>query len=329
MTLPYELLQYAENFYRRFPEEFLALGAPGMEEVYDLRPNSTSTRRIQESPAQKTVEITIRRWQGPQTSMGGYNGMPPQSYGYPQAPSYGPSPSPGHLSAIGVMQQQAAGLSASSTAAGHFGHPMYNGYSGMPPSAGVPSSGPPASPPRWQVELASHLVRLEGALSSLKPQIEQALLTNPQQQQQQVIQQASVPLVGSSDDASVHQLSATNGGKTPNSLSSRRKVGGLAIDTAPKAQAVPQMKTTEPPVVKSPPAAQQNNTMMGGMRPPPVVVQDPVPNPASSSPKSEKAEPTKVEERQRPVVNINPCRVAPAIQDPQSPRSPGRYSAWK
>lgn len=60
-----ELLVYAENFYRRFPEEFLALGAPGLEEIFDLRPHGTRSRRISETPAEKTVEITIRRWQAP------------------------------------------------------------------------------------------------------------------------------------------------------------------------------------------------------------------------------------------------------------------------
>lgn len=62
MVLPVELQPYAENLYRRFPEEFIALGMPGLEEVFDLRPRGTWSRRIAETPSEKTVEITIRRW---------------------------------------------------------------------------------------------------------------------------------------------------------------------------------------------------------------------------------------------------------------------------
>eukprot|EP00404_Azadinium_spinosum_P018290 CAMPEP_0180503258 /NCGR_PEP_ID=MMETSP1036_2-20121128/45927_1 /TAXON_ID=632150 /ORGANISM="Azadinium spinosum, Strain 3D9" /LENGTH=92 /DNA_ID=CAMNT_0022512255 /DNA_START=28 /DNA_END=302 /DNA_ORIENTATION=- len=66
MGLPAELLTYAENLYRRFPEEFVALGMPGLEEAFDLRPSGTWSRRIVDTPVEKTVEITMRRWEAPQ-----------------------------------------------------------------------------------------------------------------------------------------------------------------------------------------------------------------------------------------------------------------------
>jgi len=313
--------------------------------------------------------------------------------GYPQAPSYGPSAQLGQLSAIGVMQQQANGLSASSTAAGHYGHPMYNGYPAMPPpsaSAGMPSSGPSTTPP-WQAELASHLVRLEGALSSLKPQIEAALLSNPQQQQQQQngasmhtyaallqqqqqlhaaqqqqrelqqreLQQASKhsspppAAAGSSDDVAVSMMSPpkrvgsnSDLAKTPNSLSSRRGfTGGLAIDTAPKAKPtpvtvpmpVPQPDPAPQPAVVAAPSALKQSPRFAA---PEVIRCQSAPETILKDvPQSDKVVTVeaKAEDKsgavgrrdERPVVNINPVRVAPAIQDPQSPRSPGRFSAWK
>lgn len=313
MALPYELLQYAENFYRRFPEEFMALGAPGLEDTYDLRPNSTLTRRMQDTPTEKSVEITLRRWQMP--PMGG--GMP-QSWGYPQAHSaFGPPPH--HLSAVGVMQQQAAGLSTSSTAAGHYGHPSYNGYHGMPASGPPPhAAAPPQAPPQWEAELTSRLSRLEGALSSLKPQIE-GLLRNPQPpvHPSKAPQQRSAALFpGSSDDATVHpsskQPSSPPTSKT--SLANRRGAASLAIQTLPGAQ------TTQ--------AAEKPTSTEPAVKPMAVVtkqVQD-----SSSSP-TNKAELASGDskDRGRPAVSINPCRVAPGLLDPQSPRSPGRYTAWK
>mmetsp|Transcript_66188 Transcript_66188/g.191814 ORF Transcript_66188/g.191814 Transcript_66188/m.191814 type:complete len:497 (-) Transcript_66188:45-1535(-) len=99
MALPAELLPYAENLYRRFPEEFIALGMPGLENVFDLRPCGTWTRSIRETPLEKTVEITIRRWSSPPSA------MPGMAQCWPQAPSWCPA-QPGAPAAQDHVVQQ-------------------------------------------------------------------------------------------------------------------------------------------------------------------------------------------------------------------------------
>lgn len=71
MSLPPHLLVYAENIYRRFPEEFTALGKPGLEDVFDLRPEGPRLCRITETPLQKSVEVTIWRWNASKNSLTG------------------------------------------------------------------------------------------------------------------------------------------------------------------------------------------------------------------------------------------------------------------
>lgn len=376
MSLPFELLQYAENFYRRFPEEFLALGAPGLEEVYDLRPSSTMTRRIQDTPTEKNVEITIRRWQMPPQSMAGYGGMP---YEFGQRPFAQPYEQHGHLLAIGALQQRAAGVPM---AANPYGHPMCPLGAAPPtslPPAGIPMGpmgphmGPPpaaaAMPPRWESELTSRLSCLETALSSLKPQIEvllgagaQTQQPQPQPQQAQPQQASQAPqaqpqkfgdhgtaqlqapgplnqCAGSSDD--VHQRApnliagrttsptaagAENGGG--NKLRDRRHVPGLAIETLPKT--MQQASSHQQHTATKPVASPQQTAAI----------------PIESAPSSSKARvkqvsglaqdssqiddiKTEKDTDRRPAVTINPVRVAASVQDPQSPRSPGRYCAWK
>eukprot|EP00913_Durusdinium_trenchii_P024977 g23443.t1 len=93
MVLPPELNIYAENILRRFPEEFMALGAPNLEEnpaifrfdIYDLRPNGTWSRKMVESSAEKTIEITMRRWSGGNAFVPGYP-MGPMAIPQPLAP---------------------------------------------------------------------------------------------------------------------------------------------------------------------------------------------------------------------------------------------------
>jgi hypothetical protein len=57
-TLPEGLLVYAENIFRRFPEEFIALGCPQLEKDFDLR---AATRRFAETSGTKSIEITLHR----------------------------------------------------------------------------------------------------------------------------------------------------------------------------------------------------------------------------------------------------------------------------
>lgn len=58
MGLPEGLLVYAENIFRRFPEEFIALGCPRLDEDYSL---PHATRRITDMGATKSFEITLRK----------------------------------------------------------------------------------------------------------------------------------------------------------------------------------------------------------------------------------------------------------------------------
>mmetsp|Transcript_55464 Transcript_55464/g.140564 ORF Transcript_55464/g.140564 Transcript_55464/m.140564 type:complete len:361 (+) Transcript_55464:109-1191(+) len=144
MGLPAELLQYAENLYRRFPEEFIALGMPGLEQVFDLRPDGTRTRCMSESCTEKSIEIKIRRW--------------PATLFWPTC----------HIAA-------AAGGQTASVGAAALGAP------GACPSM-HPSQGPlaawsmqePQPPPQGRTDMV--LERLEIALAALRPRIEQALL---------------------------------------------------------------------------------------------------------------------------------------------------------
>jgi hypothetical protein len=58
MGLPEGLQVYAENIFRRFPEEFIALGCPRLEEDFSLQ---TSTRRITDMGSSKSLEIVLRK----------------------------------------------------------------------------------------------------------------------------------------------------------------------------------------------------------------------------------------------------------------------------
>mmetsp|Transcript_19046 Transcript_19046/g.44457 ORF Transcript_19046/g.44457 Transcript_19046/m.44457 type:complete len:379 (-) Transcript_19046:70-1206(-) len=62
MVLTAELQGYAENIWKRFPEEFIALGAPSLEDHFVLR--NGHSHRITDTNAQKVIEIVLRRRQG-------------------------------------------------------------------------------------------------------------------------------------------------------------------------------------------------------------------------------------------------------------------------
>mmetsp|Transcript_8014 Transcript_8014/g.17886 ORF Transcript_8014/g.17886 Transcript_8014/m.17886 type:complete len:367 (-) Transcript_8014:55-1155(-) len=59
MVLTGELQGYAENIWKRFPEEFIALGSPGLEDHFILR--NGHAHRITDTSAQKVIEIVLRR----------------------------------------------------------------------------------------------------------------------------------------------------------------------------------------------------------------------------------------------------------------------------
>eukprot|EP00927_Polykrikos_kofoidii_P078642 TRINITY_DN75448_c0_g1_i1.p1 TRINITY_DN75448_c0_g1~~TRINITY_DN75448_c0_g1_i1.p1 ORF type:complete len:333 (-),score=50.63 TRINITY_DN75448_c0_g1_i1:96-1094(-) len=174
MGLPMELLPYAENLFRRFPEEFIALGMPGLEEIFDLRVNGTWVRRISETPTQKTVEVTIRRW--PAVTPHGLPMSPPRA-----------SPYDGGM---------------------HMQHPWLNGNKELtqmslqrhcPPQMMQRCAGPSAAEVSAAAAAAAaddrttaRLMRLEAALVALKPQIESVVLHQVAQSQAQSAQAQAV-----------------------------------------------------------------------------------------------------------------------------------------
>lgn len=186
MGLPIELMVYAENLYRRFPEEFIALGMPGLEEAFDLRPNGTWSRRVLETPQEKTVEITIRRWPGG-PGLGGARSMHPQMYAAsPYAAALPPHP---------VPQPQAPWMNGYPSPSGPYpGQGM--SYGSFPPPHHPPyvgaTAGAAASNSSMEEQANRQLTRLESALATLKPQIE-ALLVAQAPRQMQVPAGASVP----------------------------------------------------------------------------------------------------------------------------------------
>jgi len=269
MSFPRELLQYAENLYRRFPEEFLALGAPGLEEIYDLRPNGTWTRCIQETHSEKIVEIKLHRWQRPDPMAGGYQNVMPQAYPDPMAGGYQ------NVMPQQAMWQQPPFHSAQAPAMGwHPGPAMghsHSSYAGAVPQ--TPHVEARSEPP---VAITSCLSRLETALSVLAPQI-QALHAKAVQgpaymaPAMQIPQQAPTsPGAGSSSDKTLAQTAPMG-----NDSDGKAVRESLALQTSAEA------------------ALQKKDKV------------------------------------RRLEVNVNAVRVAPGLGDPQSPRSPGRYSAWK
>eukprot|EP00747_Dinoflagellata_sp_TGD_P196228 gnl/TRDRNA2_/TRDRNA2_66047_c0_seq1.p1 gnl/TRDRNA2_/TRDRNA2_66047_c0~~gnl/TRDRNA2_/TRDRNA2_66047_c0_seq1.p1 ORF type:complete len:296 (+),score=53.91 gnl/TRDRNA2_/TRDRNA2_66047_c0_seq1:71-958(+) len=61
MGLPPELQRYAENVWQRFPEEFLALGAPHLEDFFELHEAGVWYHRIVDTKSEKVIEIVLPR----------------------------------------------------------------------------------------------------------------------------------------------------------------------------------------------------------------------------------------------------------------------------
>jgi len=105
-----------------------------------------------------------------------------------------------------------------------------------------------------------------------------------------------------------------------NELRSRRGVGSLAIQTSPenmtlmKASEAPAAKHVSPPVIKLEEQDQANDKEK-----------------ANEENKATAAAERQPKQRERPRVDVTvvPQRIAPHAADPASPRSPGRFSAWK
>jgi len=318
MVLAPELLAFAENFYRRFPEEFIALGAPGLEQMFDLRVDGTRSRRMSDTPTEKTVEITIRRWQPP-SQQGPYGAFPQQGM-YQAMPSplaqtaYArPWASPGSCppQVGGPMPNDAAwlrGVSGAAPQPGYLGGAMPAGYgAGSQP----PQQSQPAAPSPIEAQMASQLARLESALSSMMPQVA-AMIQNQHQE-------SIVP---------------TNHNKpTPTVTFGGQQVTGTASNTSTARAHSPKAESPSP----NSPLRERRNVNNLHIQPP-TRVEDPgavVPEsfvkPAvvdsTVEVMSQKA-PAKVDsKKEKP--RINAVRMMPNAADPESPRSPGRYSVWK
>ncbi|CAK9089056.1 Uncharacterized protein SCF082_LOCUS42035 [Durusdinium trenchii] len=295
MVLPPELNIYAENILRRFPEEFMALGAPNLEDIYDLRPNGTWSRKMVESSAEKTIEITMRRWSGGNAFVPGYP-MGPMAIPQPLAPPQALRPPLSSSVAASACCEEA--WSAAAAAAR---------FQGAMPTASVNAVNTQA----LDDQANQRLGRLEGALLALKPQIEAMVAIQSKLTTQ-------VP-----NHANSNPQAAPRGAQTPGAelkgdesqeLRLRRNLDKLQINTAPGEKSRPQVQAAPVQQVPAPAPLQvpaQNHQAEAAQ-------------PADEKPKVKVA---------RPTVEI-PARVEIPSRsmnstDPQSPRSPGRFSAWK
>jgi len=284
--LPPELLPFAENFYRRFPEEFVALGAPGLEQIFDLRIEGTRSRRISDNPTEKTVEITIRRWQPP------FPQQPPFSSPYPSC--YGSFPQQGPYT----------GLSSPPTA---FPGP----YSCPPPQPSQQRHAP--APSSAEGQMASQLARLETALAVMLPQVEAAMRQSQQSQQQGnfVTTNHNKPAPGVTFGGEQVGGGTPAGGATPTTgapaspLRERRNMANMSIQPPVRME----LRPTAPPAPR--------------VEEPAAVVPESSVKPAAADNVRQQSPKTKPEKPR-----INPVRMLPNSNDPESPRSPGRYSAW-
>jgi len=292
MGLPHELLLYAENIFRRFPDVFTTLGAPGLEDVYDLRPNGTMSHCIEETPSGKTVLVKLERRQWPCPSMAGWQNPGPANAAhypmpYPAAQYAGAYGMPQNAGAYGMWPQQPSAAPVPTA-------PHHN--------TGTCSEQPP-------VAITSSLARVEAALSVLAPQVEALRARTAQQSaaaahghpaQAEHTTQPRTPGGGSSGEPVV---SARLGAKAPPSI----KVQSVEIP-APAVKILP-MKAA--PVVMLAPAAIKN---IDGKQ-----------AKYKSAPEPEIVAPAV---KSKPA-NIKVPRMSPAFDDPVSPRSPGRFSVWK
>lgn len=288
MVLSPELLPFAENFYRRFPEEFIALGMPGLEQVFDLRPDGSRSRRILETPAEKTVEITLRRWQPPP--------MPPIHPSYCSAQQHGPLPP--------MMQHGAYPMVGGSPPS----MPYPAGGMGMGPPPHQPAHGFPPAENSSQAHMASQLARLEAALCTMMPHVEAAMAGRAK------TQELSPPGTAKRDGTPVSPLRERRG------LASMRvappvhkhKEAAVASATAPSQSFAPPEE----------PAAEPVEQVSIGLTKGLAEQVQPASHRDSQSPTNRMTR-----NANRPTINV--VRMVPDADDPESPRSPGRFSAWK
>ncbi|CAK0794748.1 unnamed protein product, partial [Prorocentrum cordatum] len=313
---PDQLLLYAENFYRRFPEEFLALGAPGLEDIYDLRLHGTRCRRIVETPSERIVEIAIRRWAhtlvpaGPayaHSPFAGHQGCPhaPASYGHPGCAAY-----PQHPACAGGLAAPSSAVAEGLGAAAPFAQA---GAAGPGDGHQRHGAGPPQQPGHWALDAAAsaQLSRLEAAVQLLQPQLDMLVGQVGEPRAQPGAQAAESAASPSPDSAA-----GAEPGEAANSMRLRRQLGQLHINSsrpAPSSQAVVELQA-QGPVHPVPERAEEKGAAARPRAEPAVDVTAAPESHGSRAP--------------RPA-NVRPMRLARDAEDPESPRSPGRFSAWK
>jgi len=175
----------------------------------------------------------------------------------------------------------------------------------------------------------AQLARLESAIMMLKPQIEAALESQARTDQNAQMAAREQPQSGSlRGSLAVNTSRGKQEDQDPQSpdspLRTRRRMQNISI-VAPHKEATGG-GVVKDPVVKAPPnneGRSQASASTDVRSSSPVVL---AAVPGGQSPVEAARDTSK--ERSRPRT-VNPVRVAPSAMDPESPRSPGKYSAWK
>lgn len=171
-----EMLLCAENIYRRFPEEFLALGKPGLEASFDLHTDGRQGHRVMDTAGERAIEVMMRRWPSP---MAESHGLQPQHYSLarPQLHSVGGALSCCGGSYGGACARRHVAPFVSWHGAGGFGPCSAPGALPLPPAAPAAMHEAVASATAAAAEdlVTARLMRLEEALATLKPQVEMVL----------------------------------------------------------------------------------------------------------------------------------------------------------
>lgn len=200
-----------------------------------------------------------------------------------------------------------------------------------PPQPQQPRQAPqqnhsPAAPNPVEAQMASQLARLEGALAAMMPQVEAAMRQTPQQE---------IFAPGPSSLPTNRPTNNHSNGPAPvvtfGSESGGGGEGGGRVRSTSISPSSPLRDRRKMANLQVQPPARAED--------PGVVVKNVVPetsvNPATVGPSTVESKPVKVEVP-RPTIQtraekprINAVRMVPLATDPESPRSPGRYSAWK
>lgn len=283
----------------------MALGAPNLEEIYDLRPNGTWSKKMVESSAEKTIEITMRRWSagnpyaGPPTMVspyamhGGFAAAPPQAVW---------SSANAAAAAARYTQGVTGGVAAS-----------------VPP---VPTPSNTSQVQALDEQANQRLGRLESALLALKPQIEAMVAI---QSKQLTASSNNLPAPRGTIAMGVCQSPTADKAEDAPELRLRRNLDKLQINTAPGDKAGGRQATAAQPLQPLQPQPQPVPVQPPKESAPSPNHQAEVPDEAEKSVRSLKVSRLTVEIPLRTPGEI-PLR---SSTDPQSPRSPGRFSAWK